>query len=99
MSSKKISHIYEVRIAGEEVRLRSDEPQRRVEKLTAFVDQQVRNIHKNSNHLSLKQALILTCLDLSGRLYDCKNQSLDHLQEIEREAMDLKKEFQSSLNF
>ena len=99
MSSERISHIYEIKIAGENVCLRSDEPQARVEKLTAFVDKQVCDIHRKSNHLSLKQALILTCLDLSGRLYDSRNQSLDYLQEIEKETLELKKEFQSSLNF
>lgn len=98
MNSQHVSHIYEIKIAGEQLRLRSDEPEDRVQKLSAFIDAQVLKTHKASTSLSLKQSLILVCLDLAGQLYDFKNQSLEYIQDLEKEALELKKEFQSSLN-
>lgn len=97
-SNPNISHIYEIKIAGEQLRLRSDEPEERVQKLASFVDSEVAKLHKASANLSLKQSLILVCLDLAGQIYDIKNQSLDYIQDLEKDALELKKEFQSSLN-
>ncbi len=97
-SSQNVSHIYEIKIAGEQLRLRSDEPEDRVQKLASYVDAQVSELHKASNNLSLKQSLILVCLDLAGQIHDLKNQSLEYIQDLEKDALELKKEFQSSLN-
>ncbi len=97
-SNPNISHIYEIKIAGEQLRLRSDEPEERVQKLATFVESRVANYHKASLNLSVKQSLILVCLDLAGHIHDLKNQSLDYIQDLEKEALELKKEFQSSLN-
>ncbi len=98
MNSQHVSHLYEIKIAGEQLRLRSDEPEERVQKLASYIDAQVLKIHKASSNLSLKQSLILVCLDLAGQIHDLKNQSLDYIQDLEKEALELKKEFQSSLN-
>jgi cell division protein ZapA (FtsZ GTPase activity inhibitor) len=97
-SNPNISHIYEIKIAGEQLRLRSDEPEERVQKLATYVDHQVAKLHKASANLSLKQSLILVCLNLAGQIHDLKNQSLDYIQDLEKDALELKKEFQSSLN-
>ena len=97
-SSQNVSHIYEIKIAGEQLRLRSNEPEERVQKLASFVDERVSKLHKESSNLSLKQSLILVCLDLAGQMHDVKNQSLEYIQDLEKDALELKKEFQSSLN-
>jgi cell division protein ZapA (FtsZ GTPase activity inhibitor) len=97
-SNQNVSHLYEIKIAGEQLRLRSDEPEERVQKLASYVDDQVSKLHKASSNLSLKQSLILVCLDLAGQIHDLKNQSLEYMQDLEKEALELKKEFQSSLN-
>lgn len=97
-SNQNVSHIYEIKIAGEQLRLRSDEPEDRVQKLASYVDVRVSELHKASNNLSLKQSLILVCLDLAGQIHDLKNQSLEYIQDLEKDALELKKEFQSSLN-
>lgn len=97
-SNQNVSHIYEIKIAGEQLRLRSDEPEERVQKLASYVDEHVSKLHKASSNLSLKQSLILVCLDLAGQIHDLRNQSLDYIQDLEKEALELKKEFQSSLN-
>lgn len=97
-SNQNVSHIYEIKIAGEQLRLRSNEPEEKVQKLASFVDERVSQLHKMSSNLSLKQSLILVCLDLAGQMHDVKSQSLEYLQDLEKEALELKKEFQSSLN-
>jgi cell division protein ZapA (FtsZ GTPase activity inhibitor) len=98
MNSPTVSHIYEIKIAGEQLRLRSDQSEDKVQKLASFVEERVNKIHKASSNLSLKQSLILMCLDLAGQVHDLKSQSLEYIQDIEKEALELKKEFQSSLS-
>lgn len=96
----QVSRIYEVKIAGMELRLRSDQPEERVRKLAALVDRQVNQfLSKKSNSNNVKHALLLTCLGLAGELYDIKQQSLEHIQDIEKEALELKKTMRTSLGF
>lgn len=94
----QVSRIYEIKIAGMELRLRSDQSEERVRKLAALVDKHVSKLLNKKSTVNVKQALLLTCLDLAGDLYDLKTQSMDHLQDIEKEALELKKTFRSSFN-
>lgn len=92
-----VSSIYEVKIAGMELRLRSDQPEERVRKLATFVDQKVSKLLNKKSNVNAKHALLLACLDLAGELYDIKAQSLEHIQDIEKEALELKKAIRTSL--
>ena len=96
---QQVSRIYEVKIAGMELRLRSDQPEERVKKLATLVDQQVAKLLKKQSNANMKHALLLACLDLAGELYDIKQQSLEHIQDIEKEALELKKAMRTSLGF
>lgn len=96
---QQVSRIYEMKIAGMELRLRSDQPEERVKKLAALVDQRVAKLLNKKPNANIKHALLLACLDLAGDLYDIQHQSLEHIQDIEKEALELKKTMRTSLGF